>query len=93
MNYCPFPYTSAGWGDDGVPGNSDVTLGDCSLNIADAFASSSTMQIIAYGGLTFLILLCALYNSHTKRQKRLEGKKKDVITVSEKLAHMMTLVR
>ena len=33
---CEFPYAPKGWIDHGVPGNSDVQFGDCSILIADA---------------------------------------------------------
>lgn len=66
VNYCQYPYTYKGWGDDGEPGNQDVVFGDCTLNILDAYPSSSSMRLIVYPFMTFILLCLALRNSNTK---------------------------
>jgi len=71
---CEFPYAPKGWIDDGVPGNSDVKFGDCSILLSDAMPSYNqecfNLAIIAIIPLLFSTFFLKLSNDKKLKKDR-----------------------
>ena len=82
---CPFPYVPKGFAWDGEEGFDDAELGDCSKTYADATGGQYTMMCLLYIILTIPPWLVSVNFVFVFRKKRLESKKKDVLSLAEKM--------